>query len=94
MLDEYLGTIRRLADQAGRPDLYRAWALLLPSRLTLLSVKKSFRLCRDANDDMFIDCAVTGKASYIVTGDGDLLVLKRVMNVQIVSASHFLRIYR
>ena len=66
-------------------------ALLLPPRLKLVIVKKSFRLCRDASNDMFIDFAITGKAHYIVTGDRDLLVLKRVMNVQIINASQFLR---
>ncbi len=91
ILDEYLRTIQRLADKAARPDLYRAWALLLPSRLKLVSVKKSFRLCRDADDDMFIDCAITGKAHYIVTGDRDLLVLRQVMNVRIISPNQFLQ---
>ncbi len=91
ILNEYLRTIHRLADKAARPDLYRSWALLLPPRLKLVIVKKSFRICRDASDDMFIDCAITGKSHYIVTGDRDLLVLKQVMNVQIINASQFLR---
>ena len=42
---------------------------------------KSFRLCRDSEDDKFIDCAIAGKASFIVSGDQDLLVLGKVMNV-------------
>ncbi len=90
ILDEYLRTIKRIAEKINRPDLYRAWALVLPSKLRLVSVKKSFRLCRDPNDNMFIDCAISGKARYIVTGDEDLLVLNQVMNVRILDAKRFL----
>lgn len=94
ILDEYLKTLHRLAQKADRPDLYRAWALVLPSQVDLISVKKSFRLCRDPKDDMFIDCAIAGKARYIVSGDRDLLVLKQVMSVRIVDARLFLEIHR
>ena len=63
---------------------------MLPSRLRLVTVKKSFKLCRDHDDDMFIDCAISGKAHYIVTGDRDLLVLKQVMSVRIADVKNFL----
>ena len=90
ILEEYLRTLQRLSEKMARPDLYKAWALILSSRLKLVSVKKSFRLCRDPNDDMFIDCAIAGKARYIISGDQDLLVLKQVMSVRIVDSKHFL----
>ncbi len=90
ILDEYLRTIRQIALKANRPDLHRSWALVLPARVKLVSIKKSFQLCRDPNDDMFIDCAIAGKARIIVSGDRDLLVLKQVMNVRILDAKHFL----
>jgi predicted nucleic acid-binding protein len=40
---------------------------------------------------MFIDCAVSGKAPYLVSGDRDLLDLKQVMSVRIIDARTFLR---
>ncbi len=89
-LDEYLRTIQKIAERTGRAELSRAWSLILPSRLRLVSVRKSFRLCRDPGDDIFIDCAIAGRAHYIVTGDQDLLVLKQVMSVRIVNDKHFL----
>jgi putative PIN family toxin of toxin-antitoxin system len=47
----------------------------------------------DPNDEMFIECAVTAGADYLVTGDkGHLLFLKQVGNVLIVSASDFLHL--
>jgi putative PIN family toxin of toxin-antitoxin system len=91
ILDEYLQTIQKLALKLKRPDLFSSWALILPTKITLVSVKKTFKLCRDPKDDMFIDCAVSGRAKYIVSGDQDLLVLEQAMGVEIVTPNHFLR---
>ncbi len=90
IVDEYQRTIQCIAEKVRRPDLSRAWALILPSRLKLVVARKSFRLCRDPHDDKFINCAIAGKARYIVTGDHDLLTLKQVMSVRIVMPRHFL----
>ncbi len=48
------------------------------------------RVCRDPDDDKFIECAVSAKASYIVSGDKDLLVLERHGEIRIVTAAEFL----
>ena len=37
---------------------------------------KKFRICRDPDDDMFIEVAYESKAKYIVTFDKDLLDLR------------------
>jgi putative PIN family toxin of toxin-antitoxin system len=47
---------------------------------------------RDPDDNMVLECALEGKAHYIVTGDKDLLVLKTFRDVQIVRASDFLKV--
>jgi putative PIN family toxin of toxin-antitoxin system len=49
------------------------------------------RVCRDWQDDKFITCAVAGQADYIVSGDEDLLVLKKYGQINIISASEFLK---
>ncbi len=46
-------------------------------------------ICRDKNDDMVIACAVSADADYIVTGDEDLLVLKRYKNIIIIKPRNF-----
>ncbi|MBP6472185.1 MAG: putative toxin-antitoxin system toxin component, PIN family [Chloroflexi bacterium] len=46
--------------------------------------------CRDPKDDKFIACAVEGNASYIVTGDKDLLDLGVYQMVKVVRAWDFL----
>jgi predicted nucleic acid-binding protein len=41
---------------------------------------------------MFIECVVTAKADYVVTGDkGHLLILKEAAGIPILSAADFLR---
>jgi len=48
------------------------------------------RICRDPDDDWVIACAVIGKADVIVSGDRDLLHLKRVGEIPILSARQLL----
>jgi predicted nucleic acid-binding protein len=46
-------------------------------------------LCRDTNDQMFIELAAVGKADWLVTGDKGLLVLAAEFNRPIVTAEVF-----
>lgn len=46
--------------------------------------------CRDANDQMFIELAATGKADFLVTGDKDLLALAPAFGWRIIQAEAFL----
>lgn len=55
----------------------------------LHKVSSSPRICRDPNDDMIIACAVDAEADYIVTGDEDLLMLKKFKNIIILNPRNF-----
>jgi putative PIN family toxin of toxin-antitoxin system len=47
----------------------------------------------DPSDNRILECAITAKADYIVTGDKNhLLPLKRYKNIRILSPSEFLRL--
>jgi hypothetical protein len=46
--------------------------------------------CRDSRDDKFLERAVSGHATHIVTGDSDLLVLNPFQGIEILSPSPFL----
>lgn len=48
------------------------------------------KLCRTPKDDMFIEAALAGQAPFVVTGDEDLLSLKRFENVRFITPSAFL----
>ena len=46
-------------------------------------------VCRDPDDDKFLDAALSGGAEYIVSGDHDLQVLGEYQNVQVLSPRAF-----
>jgi uncharacterized protein len=46
-------------------------------------------ICRDPNDDSLLLCAGETEAVYLVTGDKDLLVLKKYKNTKIISPRDF-----
>lgn len=49
----------------------------LPFCETVDRVERCIAECRDANDQLFLDLAGSGKAEVLVTGDRDLLALAR-----------------
>ncbi len=49
--------------------------------------------CRDPKDDKFLELAITARATCIITGDQDLLVLHPFNGIPIVSATDFLRLF-
>ncbi|MCO5286283.1 MAG: putative toxin-antitoxin system toxin component, PIN family [Chitinophagaceae bacterium] len=52
--------------------------------------KETITACRDPKDNKFLELAVAAKASCIITGDSDLLMLHPFREVPIVNASDFL----
>ncbi|MBR2215102.1 MAG: putative toxin-antitoxin system toxin component, PIN family [Selenomonadaceae bacterium] len=50
-------------------------------------------VCRDPDDDKFIECAVDANCIYIVSGDKDLLSLEKYADIKILTVSDFLEEY-
>ena len=59
------------------------------SNLQSFEIKSDLKVCRDPDDDKFINCAIDAKAIYIVSGDNDLLTLKNFAGIEIVTAREF-----
>jgi len=51
---------------------------------------KRFNIVRDPDDNKIIETAIEGECEYIITGDKDLLVLKKYERVKIITAREFL----
>ena len=51
-------------------------------------------ICRDPDDEPYLQTALAGRADYIVSGDGDLLDLKVVEHIPIVTPAGFERILK
>jgi putative PIN family toxin of toxin-antitoxin system len=56
----------------------------------LIDTTEPIAICRDPNDDKFLELAVDGNADYIVTGDADLLVLHPFRGIQILTPKDLL----
>ncbi len=56
----------------------------------LVNVVERVTECRDPRDDKFLELAVSGRATHIVSGDSDLLVLHPFRGIIVVSPSAFL----
>jgi len=63
---------------------------LLVLRGELVHPKRAIEVCRDPDDNAVLEAAIDGGAEYIVTGDEDLLVLKKFETVTIVTPRVFL----
>lgn len=87
---EYEEVISEMAACRGRPDLAQRWARFLAEHLTLVDVEPRLTICRDPDDDRYLDCAVQGMAAVIVSGDKDLLSLGAVNGIPIRTARLFL----
>lgn len=91
ILDEYLEVIDRIAAKTGRPEVARPWRSQLLNLGDVTEITYHYDDCRDPDDAMFVECAVSAKALYIVSGDDDLLTLGTVENVEMVTAAAFLQ---
>lgn len=58
----------------------------VPGRLRVIAA--------DPDDDVVLECAVVGKADYVVSGDHHLLDMGRYKNIEIVKPNEFLALVR
>lgn len=64
---------------------------LIKERAVFVAPSQKIDICRDAEDNKILECALTAKARLIVTGDKDLLCLSPFQGIEIVSPSRFLK---
>ena len=61
----------------------------------IISPKRSLRVIReDPADDKVLECALEGKARYIVSGDKHLLRLKEFRGIKVIRAKELLNILK
>jgi len=49
-------------------------------------------ICRDSDDDKIIECAILGDVNFIISGDNDLLSLKKSQGIPIITPSDYMDI--
>jgi putative PIN family toxin of toxin-antitoxin system len=58
----------------------------------LVKPRRRLRVIKDDPDNRILECAVTGRAGAIVTGDKALLTLAEYKNVRIISLREYLKV--
>ncbi len=56
----------------------------------LITITETVDICRDPKDNKFLELAISGNATHIITGDKDLLELHPFRDILIVTPSQFL----
>jgi len=57
-----------------------------------VEIEETIKICRDPKDDKYLELAVDGKATCIVSGDADLLVLNPFRDITILTVQDFLEL--
>ena len=92
IITEYQETAEELCSRyPDKPVRLPLTAIIAAMRM--IEPTSAINVCRDPDDDRFIECAVDAKCLYIVSGDKDLLSLRNYDKVQIVTVSEFLSNY-
>jgi len=84
-----IGSNLRKKIKIASPTVEKIITLLRENAEVLIPEHLSSKLCRDPNDLHVLGLAVTGHADCIVTGDRDLLVLKKFKDIPILSPRDF-----
>ena len=69
---------------------YLIYNEILPFFDVITSESKQQIVLEDPSDDKFVQCAISGKADYIISGDHHLLSLASLRDIKIVDPSKFL----
>jgi uncharacterized protein len=89
MLDECFRVLKEFGFNKD-PSLAEEWIVFISKNVVIVDKIFNFDLCRDKDDNKFINCALSGKANYIVTGDKDLLDLKKINEIKIITPKQLL----
>jgi putative PIN family toxin of toxin-antitoxin system len=79
------------------PDLAERFARNIIGLAARVEITGNLRLCRDVGDDMVLETALNGRATHIVSRDGDIVRSLDLMqqleahSIRAITVSHFLR---
>lgn len=88
IIDEYSDTAEYLdtkTKKVRRTDLSSFF-----QHIHIIDTSSRIEVCRDPDDNKFLECAIDCDCLYIVSGDKDLLTIGKYEGVRIVTVSEFL----
>ena len=92
IITEYQETTEELCNKYPEKSVTPPLTTIV-SAIKIIEPTSRIAVCRDPDDDIFINCAVDADCLYIVSGDKDLLSLGNYDKIQIVTVSEFFQRY-
>jgi len=92
LLREVSGTIQKSKFLKYISFERRQMLLELMKACYCVEIVEQVQISRDPNDNFLLDLAVKVNAGYLITGDQDLLILKKYHQTNIISFNSFLAI--
>ena len=90
LIDEFLNVAKRPKFQRYFSDSNVTELLRLFDKYgKLVDVSSQIKACRDYKDNFLLNLAVDGKADFLITGDDDLLVIKKIGKTKIMHWTDF-----
>ena len=91
ILEEYLRVLSYPKFQLSEAEIKSLTEEELLPYVEVVNPRRRLRVVeRDPSDNKFLECAITGKARVIISGDKDLLSIGRYRSVSIQSPAQFL----
>lgn len=88
--NEWGEKVKLLATKSKSPELYLYPRKYLLRHAVFVQPRQEVKICRDPDDNHLLEVAVEAHVEYLITGDKDLLELKKFENVRIITPSKFL----
>ena len=93
LLDEFVAVAQRpkfkkYFSLADLEDLL----LQINTKAEFIAVTSTVAVCRDAKDNFLLSLAVDGKATHLLTGDKDLLILGQQTRTSILTIAEYLAV--
>ena len=64
--------------------------LKIRTRANFIEVTSEINACRDPKDNFLLSLSVDGNATHLLTGDKDLLILKKLGKTKILTITEYL----
>ena len=90
ILEEYARVINDLAAEHENSMAFEWMEILAELSHLIPNSSSATPYSRDRQDDKFIECAISAKADYLVTGDKDLTQISETFSFKIITPSKFL----
>ncbi len=92
IISEYYEIIIEM-EKRGQGHFNRRVLVPLISGMEIIKPHSSIKICRDPDDNKFIECAADAGALYIISGDKDLLDIQEYNGIDIITAGDFCSMY-